>query len=134
MKRTTVYLDEEQIKKLKEKGINISDLVRDKMSDVLKEGKELEEVLEYYKKLKEKIESNIEQLEKIKRDRDAEQDIRLKKLIEKCKDVPEIENLSRQFLEDSQQMMKLVDLIREKYPDIRISIADVREYYKLKNL
>lgn len=134
MKHTTLTLDDEMVQKAKEKGINISKFVRESLAKALEVGDidKINKTLELFDNLQTEMDEARKTIEEHKNALMESLNARKEEVMKKCKDVPELHNLSPSFLKDTKQMMGLVDIIRAKYPESRISIADIKEYYELK--
>ena len=129
---TTIYIDSELKEQAKAEGINISqfveDILREKLGKKVKE--ELIDALDFLEKQIDKAQvarmKLIQRIEEIK----AEEESKREEIKNIFKDVPEAQNLTESQLKDKEFLMKLVDIIREKY-NKRIGITDIKEYYKV---
>ena len=135
MANTTLTLDDDAVKKFKEKGINISQFVRESMQNLLEDDTDILEkadlAIDTLKRAQQECIDAIKKLEKRKFEHIQELKGRSEKLINKCKDIPEIQNLQQPYLGNSKKMMALVAVLRDKDPDLRISVAEIREYNQL---
>jgi len=135
MGHTTLTVDEDLIEKAKEKGINISKLLREALQKALDAGKDMteqcNEAIAILKNARQECNDGILLLEQRLLEVSQDVELRKQKLTDKCKDIPEIQNLPKYYLVDTKKMMALINVLRDKYPNLRISIAEIREYNQL---
>ena len=150
MKRqVNLTIDVDIMNKVRALGINVSKAVEDFLRDLVDSGglsalerdlKQLEDQLDELYKAKEEIDEYIkktvnardkcrEKLEELR-----EQEARKhQQLLDTFDKIPEVQNLTKEQITNTDLLLKLVGVIREKY-GVRIGVTDVREYYKMKGL
>lgn len=131
----TLVVEEELIKKAKEKGINISKLLRESLTNALESKKDFiekcDDTIMFLEKIKKDIDNGIILLKNEKRRYLETKEEKQRTIVDKYKDIPEIQGLSTEFLEDKNKMLGLVEVLREKYPELRISVSEIKEYFQL---
>lgn len=126
----TLNVDDELILKAKENKLNLSRFMRDKLTELFGSSQnntvgelksalfELKRELKAGKEWEIKLEKRIEEIENQKKSK-----------MERLKEIPEINNLTKEQLNNTQLLMDIVGVVRTKY-DLRIGTADVVEFYR----
>jgi len=125
---------EELIKKLRDSGINISEFVRNAFKKAINVETSLKDKITFLTKVIDDLNSHLSLLQQRYQEEEAEQQARADRLVKLCDPIPELQQLPQNVLENSQKLMILIDVLREKYPDLRISIKDIKDYYELKKI
>ena len=140
--QVNMTIDTEVIKEVRKLGINVSSVVEEFLRGLLSGKDDEEMIIEYLKQLNE----GIDEMDKVrKRAEEAiikgnkklleirkQKEEREKRLLEIFDKIPEAQNLTREQITNTDLLLKLVGVIREKY-GVRIGVTDIREYYKIKD-
>ena len=131
---TSISVEQESIDKAKQLQINVSKLVREKLKEAIEtiDPSSLENMIKELKVSKIELEVTIEEIETKIKEIEADKQIKTNATISKYDNVTEVQDLTPEFLANSEHMMKLVDVIREKYPSLRASVKEIQDYYQLK--
>lgn len=133
LKHTTLTIDHDMIEQAKEKNINISEFLRNALKEYLeqKTAEEFENLLHDLKLRQIEVSDVINEVENRIKEVKEEKDRKDKEILELYAGLPECQNLTSEQLVDKDFMVKLVDILREKYPEKKASVTSIREYYKL---
>lgn len=127
-----MLIEEELVKAAKEAKINMSETLREALSNKLKLKEtvsiddiisELDDSIKQAQLGKEKL---LVRRQEIIDNKEREN----KEILDKFKDIPEVRNLTSEQINDTVLIMKLIDLIRDKYGR-RFGIVDIKKYYEL---
>jgi len=128
---TSIIVPAELLAAAKEANLNISRICRDALKNSLSIN-DLERIEKMRDELKRNIDSANNVLKEIDRRieeyKESEKN-RQKEIEEMFSTIPELQNLTKEQISDVRFLMKLVDLVREKY-NKKIGISDITNYYK----
>ena len=131
---TTISLETQDLKIMRDKGINLSAFIRDKIRELreINNIPEAEEILKELRLMVAGAELASQDLDRRIKQAKDERDAKERNLLNSVQNIPECLDLSPEQLDDTKFMMDLVGFIRQKYPGCRIGMADINDYYRIR--